>query len=153
MPPEVSLVGVERPDPLQHLVGEGRWAGDGSFVERTADMRPEGELDLALVQRAIAAIAIHLQSALEPGEVFDRPVARAVNGVEIDCRRMLTVVSGRRLLFTVTHDRRTSCQSQKYSSTQIWVADGGNEAHEYAASAECAAQQYQSGLWATKGVW
>ena len=55
----------------------------------------EGELNLAFLgQGAVAAIAVDLQHALEPGEVFDRPFARTVGGVDIDRRWWIASTPG-----------------------------------------------------------
>lgn len=83
---DVGLDGVERHDPLQHLAGDRRGAGDGQFIEGSADMGPaEGELHIALLgQRAIAAIAIDLEHASEPGQMLDRLAGLAVGGEDID---------------------------------------------------------------------
>ena len=48
----------------------------------------EGERDVALLgQRAIAAIAVDLQHALEAGQVRDRPLGRAVGRIDVGHRR------------------------------------------------------------------
>src|SRR5690606_21624175 len=82
---DLALDRVERGDALQRLAGDRRGPGDGELVEAPAHMSPaEGELDVAaLGERAVAAIAIDLQHALEAGQVGHRPLGLAIGGVDI----------------------------------------------------------------------
>ena len=93
---EFGSDGVQGADPLQHLAGDRRGAGDGQFVERPADVRPaEGELHRpGLGQRSIAAVAIDLERALEAGQVLDRLTGLAVGGVDIDGGRRIPPAPG-----------------------------------------------------------
>ena len=89
---DLGLDRVELADPAQRLLRQGRAGGLVDLVEAPPAMRPaEGEPDLArrpaLQQALEAGIAVHLQHALELGQVGGRMLALAVLGVEVDHRR------------------------------------------------------------------
>ena len=84
----IGLDRIEAGDAREHVGCHGRCAGGGKFVEATSHVRPtEGELDLATPrERRVAAIAIDLQNAFEPGEMLDRPIGLAIGRVAIGDR-------------------------------------------------------------------
>src|SRR5215208_5483652 len=96
---DLGLDRVELPDPAQGLFRQRRAGGLMDLVKASPAMRPaESEPDLTrrpVLQQALeAGIAVHLQHALELGQVGGRVLALAVLGVEEDHRRRGAAVPG-----------------------------------------------------------
>jgi hypothetical protein len=94
MAAELGLDPVELPDPTQRLLGQRRARARGlvdlvkaSSARRPAEREPDLTRASARQQAFEPAVAVHLQHALEVGQMRGRALALAVLGIEKDHRR------------------------------------------------------------------